>query len=206
MGAFSHSAKYCQLLRCLSREHPCKPPTHRVMHDQFKTASGVQNSGPWDPWLSGVENSRLFAQRAHSARCAPDEASSPSLDNNTTIDVGDSPQACNRNMPRRCMTWSPLSRHLRWMSDEPHESVTRALPTRGSCPEHFWAPIFWCSCSGFRQHRHPCGAPPHALAPQDTPSQRWHTRLSRFVSVWPVCLCLCSVSVCCPPGVKQQGL
>ena len=31
----------------------------------------VQNSGPWDPWLPVVENSRLFAQRVHSARCAP---------------------------------------------------------------------------------------------------------------------------------------
>ena len=26
----------------------------------------VQNAGPWGPWLPGVENSRLFAQRAHS--------------------------------------------------------------------------------------------------------------------------------------------
>ena len=59
------------------------------MHDQFKTGCGaefrtlepvasitkkslmyqqkggcrVQNSGPWDPWLPVVENSRLFAQR-----------------------------------------------------------------------------------------------------------------------------------------------
>ena len=64
------------------------------MHDPFKTASGVQNSGPWDrgkhqtktknpwctsrgcrvpwdPWLPVVKNSRLFAQHAHSARCAP---------------------------------------------------------------------------------------------------------------------------------------
>ena len=31
----------------------------------------VQNSGPWDPWLPVVENSRRFAQRGHSARCAP---------------------------------------------------------------------------------------------------------------------------------------
>ena len=31
----------------------------------------VQNSGPWDPWLPVVENSRLFAQRAHSAQYAP---------------------------------------------------------------------------------------------------------------------------------------
>ena len=27
----------------------------------------MQNSGPWDPWLPVVENSRLVAQRAHSA-------------------------------------------------------------------------------------------------------------------------------------------
>ena len=27
----------------------------------------MQNSGPWDPWLTVVENSRLFAQRGHSA-------------------------------------------------------------------------------------------------------------------------------------------
>ena len=31
----------------------------------------VQNSGPRDPWLPGVKTSRLFAQRGHSARCAP---------------------------------------------------------------------------------------------------------------------------------------
>ena len=31
----------------------------------------VQMSRPWDPWLSVMENSRLFAQRGHSARCAP---------------------------------------------------------------------------------------------------------------------------------------
>ena len=31
----------------------------------------MQNSGPWDPWLPVVENSWLFAQRVHSARCAP---------------------------------------------------------------------------------------------------------------------------------------
>ena len=30
----------------------------------------VQNSGPWDPWLPMVENSRLFAQRGHSAGTA----------------------------------------------------------------------------------------------------------------------------------------
>ena len=54
-----------QSLRCLSREHPCKPPPYRSVHDPFKTASGggVQNSGPWDPWLPVVESSLLFAQR-----------------------------------------------------------------------------------------------------------------------------------------------
>ena len=31
----------------------------------------VQNSGPRDPWLHVVKNSRVFAQRGHSARCAP---------------------------------------------------------------------------------------------------------------------------------------
>ena len=60
----------CQLLRCLSREHPCKPPPYGSGHDPFKTASGVQNAGPWDPWLPGVGNSRLFAQHRHSTRCA----------------------------------------------------------------------------------------------------------------------------------------
>ena len=36
---------------------------YRSVRDPFKTASGVQNAGPWDPWLPGVENSRL----SHSA-------------------------------------------------------------------------------------------------------------------------------------------
>ena len=31
---------------------------------------GVQNLGPWGPWPLVVENSQLFAQRGHSARCA----------------------------------------------------------------------------------------------------------------------------------------
>ena len=31
----------------------------------------MQNSGPWDPWLPVLKNSRLFSQRAHSAQCAP---------------------------------------------------------------------------------------------------------------------------------------
>ena len=49
---------------------PANHPPYRSVHGPFKTASGVQNSGPWDPWLSAVENSRLFAQRGHSARTA----------------------------------------------------------------------------------------------------------------------------------------
>ena len=74
-GALSHSARAAraqrQLLRCSSREHPCKPPPYRSVHDPFKTASGVQSAGPWDPGLPGVDNTRLFAQCGHSARCAP---------------------------------------------------------------------------------------------------------------------------------------
>ena len=31
----------------------------------------MQNSGAWDLWLPVVKNSRLFAQRGHSAQCAP---------------------------------------------------------------------------------------------------------------------------------------
>ena len=46
---------------------PLTTAPYRTVHDPFKTASGVQNSGPWDPWLLVVETSRLFA----SARCAP---------------------------------------------------------------------------------------------------------------------------------------
>ena len=42
---------------------PANHPPYRSVHDPFITASGVQNSGPWDPWLPVVENSRLFAQR-----------------------------------------------------------------------------------------------------------------------------------------------
>ena len=55
---------------------PCKPPPYRSVHDPFKTASGVLSSGPWDPWLPAVENSRLFEQRGHGARCAPKERTS----------------------------------------------------------------------------------------------------------------------------------
>ena len=51
------------LFRGSSREHPCTPPPCRGVHDPFEAASGA--------WLPGVENSRLLAQRGHSARCAP---------------------------------------------------------------------------------------------------------------------------------------
>ena len=50
LGAFSHSAGAAraqrQLLCCLSREHPCKPPMYRSIHDQFKTASGCRIQDP----------------------------------------------------------------------------------------------------------------------------------------------------------------
>ena len=49
---------------------PANHPPYRSVHDPFKTASGVQNSGPWGPWLPAVESSRLFAQRTHSAGTA----------------------------------------------------------------------------------------------------------------------------------------
>ena len=57
--AFSHSAN-CYGVH--PGNTPCKPPTHRRMCDPFKTASGVQSSGPWDPWLPAVEDRRLFAR------------------------------------------------------------------------------------------------------------------------------------------------
>ena len=50
---------------------PENHPPYRSVHDPFKTASGVQSAGPWDPWVLVVENSGLFAQCAPSARCAP---------------------------------------------------------------------------------------------------------------------------------------
>ena len=49
-GRFRTARAQRQLLRCLSREHPWKPPPYRITHDQFKTASGVQNSEAWDLW------------------------------------------------------------------------------------------------------------------------------------------------------------
>ena len=66
------------LLRALSHSansygvHPGNTPEHhcRGVLYPFNTASGVRNAGPWDPWLPWVD-SRLCAQRGHSARCAP---------------------------------------------------------------------------------------------------------------------------------------
>ena len=59
LGAFSHSANHHSVH---PRHTPANHP-YRGVHDPLKTASGVRNSGPWDPWLPVVENSRLFAQR-----------------------------------------------------------------------------------------------------------------------------------------------
>ena len=99
-GAFSHSrhsvhsANYCAVYPGTPLEN--HPPTEACMINSKQpgvqnsgpwdpwqasklkknprcTTRGcrVQNSGPWDPWLLVVENNRLFAQRGHSARCAP---------------------------------------------------------------------------------------------------------------------------------------
>ena len=46
-----------------THHHPCQIQ-HLHPHAPFPVfPSGVQNSGPWDPWLPVVENSLLFAQR-----------------------------------------------------------------------------------------------------------------------------------------------
>ena len=52
-GAFSHSAGTAPII-------PGTPlkTTHPQMHDPFKTASGVQNSGPWDPWQASDYNKK----------------------------------------------------------------------------------------------------------------------------------------------------
>ena len=95
MGAFSHSANYYVVYpRNTPESHPtteacmihskqhrgCRiqDPGTRGKHqtktkNPWCTSRGcrVQNSGPWDPWLPVVTNSRFFAQRWHSARCAP---------------------------------------------------------------------------------------------------------------------------------------
>ena len=46
VGAFSYGAGTAraqrQLLRCLSREHPCKPPTYRSVHYPFKPHRGCR--------------------------------------------------------------------------------------------------------------------------------------------------------------------
>ena len=97
-GAFSHSAHTAPLMTLFIPGTPPEnhPPTEacmihskqhrgcgiqdlgtrgriRLKRNPWCTSRGcrVQNSGPWDPWLLVVENSRPFAQRGHSARCAP---------------------------------------------------------------------------------------------------------------------------------------
>ena len=62
----------------------------------------VQNSGPCDLWLPVVENSRLFAQRAHSARCAPSANVCPQ-------DTGIRPSLL-RPVPN--VAWSSVLSHL----------------------------------------------------------------------------------------------
>ena len=77
-GRFRTARAQRQLLRCLSRDTPDnQPPTETCMIHSKQHR--VQNSGPWDGWLPVVENSRLFAQRWHSALCVPLE----SLDGST---------------------------------------------------------------------------------------------------------------------------
>ena len=44
-GAFSHSAGTAPIITLLI---PGTTPPYRSVHDPFKTASGVRNSGPWD--------------------------------------------------------------------------------------------------------------------------------------------------------------
>ena len=66
-----HSAGTAPIVTLFIPGTPLKPTTYRSGHDPFKTASGVQNSGPWDPWRPAVENSRVFVQCAHSSRCTP---------------------------------------------------------------------------------------------------------------------------------------
>ena len=51
----------------------------------------VQDPGPWDPWLPAVENSRLFVQRMHGARCAPLVAPEDFLQNLTISETLVSP-------------------------------------------------------------------------------------------------------------------
>ena len=61
-----------QLLRSSPGNTPANhPPTEACTINSKPHA--VQNSGPWDSWLPVSENSGLFAQRAHSAGCAPND-------------------------------------------------------------------------------------------------------------------------------------
>ena len=98
LGAFSHSARTAPIITVSYPGHTPEnhPPTeacmiHSKQHRgaEFRTLGPVasirlkqkipwctsrgcrvQNSGPWVPWLPAVENSRLLAQRGHSAQCA----------------------------------------------------------------------------------------------------------------------------------------
>ena len=63
----NHSANYYAVYPGNTPENHSSPEACMINSKQH----GVQNSGPWDPWLPLVENSRLFVQRTHSALCAP---------------------------------------------------------------------------------------------------------------------------------------
>ena len=66
-SARAHSANYYGVYPGNTPEN--HPPTEACMINSKQ--HGVQNPGPWGPWLPVVENSWLFAQLMQSARCAP---------------------------------------------------------------------------------------------------------------------------------------
>ena len=68
-GRFRTARAQRQLLRCLSRDHPCKPPPHRGVHDPFQTASGVQNSGPRDPWQASDYKKKSLVYQQGAVGC-----------------------------------------------------------------------------------------------------------------------------------------
>ena len=77
----------------------------------------MQNSGPWDPWLPVVENSRLFAQRTHStgpAHGAPPRKHTPQVH---TLSLELSHSACTARAQRTVRPLGnihPKSTHSRW--------------------------------------------------------------------------------------------
>ena len=45
-----YSARTAPIITLFTPGTPLKTTPYRSVHDPFKTASGVQNSRPWDPW------------------------------------------------------------------------------------------------------------------------------------------------------------